>query len=183
MTEMRIVRNFLELVFTDLVEAWEPVMPVQFEYVDSEVNPQFANIVLPSEVVVVSSFHIDLEAGAGYMHITLPYAMIEPIRDLLDAGVQSDVSEQDGRWSAVLQEEIKSAVVNLNATLTHAELSLRDILNFKQGDVFPIDLPQTVIACVDEVPVFRGAVGASRGNIALKVVERIGYGEPASAGI
>ena len=183
LTEMRIVQKFLEVVFHDLEEAWEPVMPVKFEYVDSEVNPQFANIVTPSEVVVVSSFHIDLEAGAGYMHITLPYAMVEPIRDLLDAGIQSDVTERDDRWNEILQEEVKAAVVNLNATLTHAEVSLRDVLNFKAGDVFPIELPQTVVACVDEVPVFRGAVGASRGNVALKVVEHIRHSELMSPNI
>ena len=136
-TEMRIVRKFLDLVFHDLEEAWEPVLPVKFEYVGSEVNPQFANIVTPGEVVVVSSFHIDLEARSGYMHITLPYAMVEPIRDLLDEAIQSDVTEQDDRWANVLQEEIKMAVVNLNATLTHTQLSLREVLNFKPGDVFP----------------------------------------------
>ena len=180
-TEMRIVRNFLDVVFQDLEEAWEPVMPVKFEYVESEVNPQFANIVAPSEVVVVCSFHIDLDAGAGYMHITLPYTMVEPIRNLLDADLQSDSTAKDGHWADILQEEIKAALVNLDATLTHTELSLREVLNFKPGDIFPIDLPQTVIARVDKVPVFRGAVGASCGNVALKVVEPIRHGELATS--
>ncbi|MEX2482658.1 MAG: flagellar motor switch protein FliM [Gammaproteobacteria bacterium] len=172
-TEMRIVRRFLDILFADLAEAWEPVLPVQFDYVNSEVNPQFANIVTPSEVVVVSTFHIDLEAGSGYLHITLPYAMIEPIRELLDAGVQSDVTERDERWSQIMREEIKGAAVNLNATLTRARLTLGDVLNFKVGDIFPVELPQTVVAKVDDVPVFRGVYGTSRGRAALKVVETI----------
>ena len=176
-TEKRIIRKFVDIVFRDLVEAWEPIMPVEFEYVDSEVNPQFTNIVTSSEIVLVSNFHIDLEGGSGFMHIVLPYAMVEPIRDLLDSGAHNDVIEKDERWSEILCEEIKSAKVNLNATLTHAELTLGEVLNFKPGDIFPIELPQTVVACVDDIPVFRATYGAARGNVALKVVEPILHGE------
>ncbi|MEQ8663432.1 MAG: FliM/FliN family flagellar motor switch protein, partial [Gammaproteobacteria bacterium] len=180
---LRIVRRFLDIIFHDLAEAWEPVLPVEFNYLNSEVNPQFANIVTPSEVVVVSTFHIDLEAGSGYMHVTLPYAMIEPIRELLDAGVQSDVTEKDERWGHILREEIKSAPVRLNATLTQARVTLGDILNMQAGDIFPIDLPQLVTARIDDVPVFRGVYGASRGRAALKVVETIRHGELSAAKI
>jgi flagellar motor switch protein FliM len=177
LTEMRIVRRFLDIVFRDLEEAWEPVLPVKFEYVNSEVNPQFANIVTPSEVVVVSTFHIDLDAGSGYMHVTLPYSMVEPLRELLDAGVQSDVTEKDERWSQILREEVKTAKVKLNATLTRTELSVRDVLAFEPGMIVPVELPQTVVARVDDVPVFRATYGASRGRAALKVVESIRHAD------
>lgn len=176
-TEMRIVRRFLDIVFADLEDAWEPVLPVKFEYMHSEVNPQFANIVTPSEVVVVSTFHVDLEAGSGYMHVTLPYSMIEPLRDLLDAGVQSDVMEKDERWSQIMREEIKTAAVEVQATLTRKHMTLRDVLEFKPGSVFMVDLPQTVVARVQDVPVFRGVYGVSRGRAALKVVESIRHNE------
>jgi flagellar motor switch protein FliM len=182
-TEMRIVRRFLDLVFKDLQEAWEPVLPIRPEYVNSEVNPQFANIVTPSEVVVVSTFHIDLEAGSGYMHVTLPYAMLEPIRELLYAGMQGDAIEKDERWSNILREEIKTARVRLDATLARAELSLRDVLEFKPGSIFPIELPPTVVARVDDVPVFRGVYGASRGRAALKVVEPIRHADYSPQGV
>ena len=152
-------------------------MPVKFEYVNSEVNPQFANIVTPSEVVVVSTFHIDLESGSGYMHVTLPYSMIEPIRELLDAGVQSDVMEKDERWAVILKEEIKTAEVALNATLTRKRVSLRDVMDFKPGTVLPIDMPSTIVARVDDVPVFRGVYGAHQGKQALKVIETIRHSE------
>lgn len=177
MTEMRIVRKFVDVVFQDLQEAWELVMPVEFEYIDSEVNPQFANIVTPSEVVLVSSYHIDLEGGSGQLQIVLPYSMVEPIRELLATGGQNDATEKDERWSHILCEEVKTAEVTLDATLTRAKVSLRDVLTFAPGDVFPIELPQTVVARVDDVPVFRGTYGASRGNVALKVVEPIRHNE------
>jgi flagellar motor switch protein FliM len=80
----------LDLAFKDLMQAWKPVIDVNFDYQGSEVNPHFANIVSPTEVVVVNTFRIELEGGGGDLHVTMPYSMVEPIRDLLDAGVQSE---------------------------------------------------------------------------------------------
>ncbi|MBX9609879.1 MAG: flagellar motor switch protein FliM [Gammaproteobacteria bacterium] len=176
-TEMRIIRRFIDIMFADLESAWEPVLPVKFEYVNSEVNPQFANIVTPSEVVVVSTFHIDLDSGSGYVHVTLPYSMIEPIRELLDAGVQSDVMEKDERWAQILREEIQGAEVPISATLTRKRVSLREVMNFKAGSILPIELPASVVAKVEDVPVFRGVYGASQGKAALKVIEPIRHGD------
>src|SRR5699024_950120 len=105
-TERRVIQLLLKLVFEDYKEAWAPVMDVEFEYLDSEVNPTMANIVSPTEVVVVSSFRIELDGGGGDFHVTLPYGMLEPIRELLDAGVQSDKGENDLRWSKALRDEI-----------------------------------------------------------------------------
>ena len=96
-TERRIVQMLLKIIFEDYKEAWAPVMDVSFEYLDSEVNPAMANIVSPTEVVVISSFHIELDGGGGDFHIALPYSMLEPIRELLDAGVQSDTEDTDLR--------------------------------------------------------------------------------------
>lgn len=176
-TEMRIVSRLLEIVLADAQKAWEPVLPVTFEHVGTEVNPQFASIVAPSEVVVVSTFHIDLEAGSGDLQIVLPYLMLEPIRELLAAGIQSDAVEKDDRWSQTLHEDLKSAEVALSATLAHTGVSLGQVMKFKAGDIVPIELPQTVVARVEDVPVFRGVYGASRGRAALKVVEPIRHGE------
>ena len=104
-TELRVVQMLLEIAFEDLKKAWEPVLDVRFEYQGSEVNPQFANIVSPSEVVV-TTFNVDLESGGGDFYICLPYSMLEPIRELLDAGVQSDRGEKDERWEKAMREEI-----------------------------------------------------------------------------
>ncbi len=176
-TEMRIVRRLVDMCFLSLTEAWEPVLPLQFEYQGAEINPHFANIVSPSEVVVVSTFHIDLEGGAGYLHVTMPYSMVEPIRDLLDAGVQSDVAEKDARWSLMLQEEVKLAEVEITTTLATAELTMREVLAFQPGDVFGIEMYEALVACVDEIPVFRARYGVSRGNYALKVTEMLRHSD------
>ena len=103
LTEGRIVQMVLREAFADLTEAWSVCTPITIEYLNSEINPHFANIVSPSEIVVVTAFRIELEGGGGELHVTLPYAMIEPIRDLLDSGVQSDRMERDESWNRTLR--------------------------------------------------------------------------------
>ncbi len=172
-TEMLVIRSVLQHIFTDLKEAWAPFMDIEFEHVGSEVNPHFANIVTPSEVVVVSTIHVELDNGGGDIHLTMPYSMIEPLREQLDAGVQSDTTEHDQRWVDSLREEIKSAPVQIASTLTKTTISLRELNNLKVGDVIPVEIPDFVTAEIEGIPVFRGQYGVSRGNRALKVVEMI----------
>ncbi|MGE0081072.1 MAG: flagellar motor switch protein FliM [Thiohalomonadaceae bacterium] len=172
-TEQRVIQMLLNLAFNDLHEAWAPVMNIDFEFINSEVNPQFANIVSPTEVVVTSKFHIELEGGGGDLHITMPYSMLEPIREILDAGIQSDRTDTDDRWITALREEIKGAEVELESTLATVQLSLRDILNMKPGDVIPIDMPEQVTLRAEQVPVFRGTLGVSNDNLAIKIVEQV----------
>ena len=170
-TELRVVRILLDYAFIDLREAWKPVLSLEFEYVGSEVNPQFANIVSPSEVVVVTTFHVDLEAGGGDMHICLPYSMVEPIRELLDAGVQSDRGDRDERWELALKEEIMLANVELSSVLTETRISMRELAALKEGDIIPLEIPEMVEVLAAEVPIFRGRLGVSDGNYAVKVQE------------
>ncbi|SHI10458.1 flagellar motor switch protein FliM [Ferrimonas marina] len=172
-TERRIIQLLLKTVFEDYKEAWSPVMDVEFEYLDSEVNPAMANIVSPTEVVVVSSFHIELDGGGGDFHITLPYSMIEPIRELLDAGVQSDKQDTDLRWAKALQEEIMDVPVEFNATLFEQEIRLRDVMEMKTGDIIPIELPEHLLVKVEELPTFRGKLGRSGDHAAIQISERI----------
>jgi flagellar motor switch protein FliM len=97
-TEMRIIRRLLQVVFDEYQKAWEPIFELRFEYVRSEMNTQFANIATPTEVVVTTSFSIDLGAGSSDIHICMPYAMLEPIRNVIYSAVQADRSDADSRW-------------------------------------------------------------------------------------
>jgi len=159
--------------FTDLREAWAHIATIELEYLQSEINPHFANIVSPSEIVVITSFHIELDGGGGNLHVTMPYSMIEPLRDVLDAGVQSDRVEHDERWIQALREEIADAEVPITTVLGRASLNLEEVLNLKPGDVIPCDFEGKVTLLADSVPVFRGTFGISRGQQAVKVVERV----------
>lgn len=172
-TESRIIQMLIDRIFEDLREAWAPVIGLDFEYLSSEVNPQFANIVSPSEVVVVTEFHIELEGGGGKCYVTMPYAMLEPIRDLLSAGVQSDTSDVDERWAIALRKQLESAKVHISSTLIETEITLTDLMQLSPGDIIPIDLPKMVAAKVEGVPVFRANYGIHNGANALQMIEQI----------
>lgn len=170
-TEIRIVQLMLEQVFVDLTEAWAPVLKLELEYISSEVNPAMANIVSPSEVVVVSTFHIELDGGGGELHITLPYSMIEPVRELLDAGVQSDVDEKDDRWGKSLEQDVKEIDVNLSVNVANRKISLGEVLKFKAGDVIPIEMPEFVTVRANGVPTFKGKLGVSNERYSVQMEE------------
>jgi flagellar motor switch protein FliM len=168
-TELRVVQMVLNQIFVDLGEAWRNVYKLEFDHLRSEVNPSMANIVSPSEVVVVSSFHVELDGGGGDIHITQPYSMIEPIRELLDAGMQSDVDEHDERWGNALRDQIKFATVDFSCDLFEREISLRDVVDLEPGDVIPVEMPEKVVLKANGVPLFDTKVGMSNGNLALRV--------------
>jgi flagellar motor switch protein FliM len=171
-TELRVVEMVLQQAFLDLKEAWKTIYPVEFEFVNSEVNPSMANIVSPSEVVVVSTFHVELDGGGGDMHITLPYAMIEPIRETLDAGMQSDVDDIDERWVRSLREDVTGATVSLNCTVAEKDVTLRDIIDLAPGDVIPLELPEQLVLTANGVPILNARLGQSRGNLALQILDK-----------
>ncbi|WP_435274270.1 flagellar motor switch protein FliM [Psychrobium sp. nBUS_13] len=172
-TERRIIQLLLKIVFEDYMEAWAPVMDVEFEYLDSEVNPSMANIVSPTEVIVVCSFHIELDGGGGDFHIALPYSMLEPIRELLDAGVQSDKEDTDQRWSAALKDEIMDVEVELEVGLGEVDLTLRKIMEMKEGDIIPFEMPDELVVKAEELPSFRGKLGQVNDNYGLEVTSII----------
>lgn len=172
-TEGRVVHLLLSQIFTDMIEAWSPLMEIGFEYVGSEVNPTMANIVSPSEVVIVSTFHIELDGGGGNLHMTLPYSMIEPIREMLDAGVQSDVDDVDERWQQSLREDIMDAKVPVEGTLVDREMKLRDVVKLKEGDVIPVEMPDEFILRSNNVPLFKGKMGISNNNLGVKITENM----------
>lgn len=172
-TERRVIQLLIKLVFSDYKEAWSPVMGVEFEYLDSEVNPSMANIVSPTEVIVVSSFHIEVDGGGGDFHVVMPYSMVEPIRELLDAGVQSDKMETDVRWSSALKEEIMDVPVNFRVNLLEKDLSLRDLMDLRPGDVIPIEMPEHALMFIEELPTFRVKMGRSGEKLAVQVSQKI----------
>ncbi len=172
-TERRIIQLLLKVVFEDYKEAWSPVMGVEFEYLDSEVNPSMANIVSPTEVIVVSSFHIEVDGGGGDFHVVMPYSMVEPIRELLDAGVQSDKMETDVRWSSALREEIMDCPVNFRVNLLEKDISLRDLMELQPGDVIPIEMPEHATMFVEDLPTYRVKMGRAEEKLAIQISEEI----------
>jgi flagellar motor switch protein FliM len=180
-TEQRIIHMVLRNVFADLHEAWSHVAPIELEFVQSEINPHFANIVSPSEIVVITSFHIEVDGGGGNLHVTMPYSMIEPLREILDAGIASDRVEKDERWVLTLREEIEDAEVQISTRLGRCNISLATLLNLKPGDIVPCDFSGKVTVLAEDVPIFRGIYGNSHGQQAVKVEERVHRNNPPSS--
>lgn len=177
-TEQRIIHMLLKHIFADLKEAWSHVQRLDIEYLNSEINPHFANIVSPTEIVVVTSFHVELDGGGGDVHITMPYAMVEPLRELLDAGVASDRVEHDERWINALKEEIEDADVELTTMLGRAKLTMRQLMDMKAGDVLPCDFTGRATILAEDVPIFRGKFGVSNGQQAVQIEDRISRVRP-----
>jgi len=168
-TEQRIIQRMLAIVFEDLEKSWKPVHELKFEYVRSEINTQFANIATPNEVVVVTSFNIEFGNAGGELHICLPYAMLEPIRDLLYSSMQGDHMEVDKRWVRLLSRQVQSAEVEMTVNLGNARLTVQELLAMQIGDVIALEIPQPMIAEVDCVPVMECRCGVFNGQYALRV--------------
>ncbi len=176
-TEHRIIQKLLSVVFETYSKSWESVQKLEFEFQRSEVNPQFANIATPNEVVVVTTFEVEFNGVGGSVHICMPYAMIEPIRELLYSTMQGDHVIADKRWLHLLSKQIQSADIELTAVLGHAGATLEHVLKLRNGDIIPLDVPENVSVMVDGVPVMDCKYGVSNAHYALKV-ERMLAGDP-----
>ncbi len=175
-TEHRIIQRMLGIVFESYAKSWEPIYPIEFEFVRSEMNTQFANIATPNEVVVHITFSIELGQNSGEMHFCMPYSMIEPIKDQLTSSLQAENLEVDKRWLRLMRQQVQLAEVQLVADLGTARVNLRDIVNLKAGDVIPLDIPPTVEAKVDGVPVMECAYGKFNGQYTLRVERMLATG-------
>jgi flagellar motor switch protein FliM len=183
-TEHRIIQKLLEVLFQTYGKAWDPVYKLDFEFSRSEVNPQFANIATPNEVVVVTTFEVEFTGVGGSIHICMPYAMIEPIRELLYSTMQGDHVIADKRWLHMLSKQIQSAEIELTAVLGHARMDLDHVLKMHNGDIIPLEVEDNIQVLVDGVPVMECKYGASNGQYALRVEKMLATepGEPLTGG-
>src|SRR5690606_21089906 len=132
LTEQRIIQRLLEVVFEEYEKAWKAVHPIKFEFVRSEMNPQFASIATPAEIVVTTTFELDIGGNRGEFHICIPYTMLEPIREQLNSSLQGDHLEVDKSWIKSLAKRVQGAEVELIANLGKTNVTLHQILNMQK---------------------------------------------------
>ena len=168
-TEQRVIARLVEVIAAEYKKAWSGVYPIDLEYQRSEMQPQFATVAAPSEIVVSTSFTIEIGETSGTIHFCIPYATLEPIRDTLYSTVQGDSAEHDRRWVKLLTHQIQSAEVQLVAELATAPATVEQLLALKPGDFIELDLDPLVQAKVDGVPVFDCHYGTSNGKYAIKI--------------
>jgi flagellar motor switch protein FliM len=172
-TEQRIIQRILALMFESYGKAWAPVYPVEFEYLRSEMNTQFANIATPNEVVVAITFNIELGPNSGEMHFCVPYSMVEPIKDLLTSPLQGETLGGDKRWVKLMTQQIQAAEVEIVANLATRKMTVADLLELKEGDVIPINISDTIEGQIDNIPVMECRYGVFNGQYSLKVEKLI----------
>jgi len=173
-TEQRIIQRLLNLVFDSYGKSWQPVYPIEFEYLRAETNTQHANVATPNEVVVATAFEVNFGTAMGEMHICIPYSILEPIRDVLSSSLQGEALEVDKRWVGRLSKQVQAAEVTLLVNLAQAQVTLDQILNMRVGDVIPLDIPEFVTASVDGVPLMECRYGVSNGQYALRMEKMLG---------
>jgi flagellar motor switch protein FliM len=168
-TEQRVIRRLVDVITAAYKIAWQGIYPLELELQRSEMQPQFATIATPGEMVVATSFTLEIGETSGTIHFCLPYATLEPIRDVLYSTIQGDAGEPDQRWVTLMKQQIQSAEVELVAELAQAPATVEQLLSFKTGDFIELDLHQAIQAKVVGVPVFECHYGISNGKYALKV--------------
>lgn len=168
-TEQRIIVRLVDVVAGEFKKAWQGIYPLELEYQRSEMLAQFVNIATPSEIVVVTSFMLEIGESGGAIHFCIPYATLEPIRDVLYSTVQGDCSESDRRWVTLLQHQIQPAEVELVAELAKASVTVGQLMTFRPGDFIELDLPEVIQAKVSGVPLLDCHYGISNGRYSVKV--------------
>ena len=169
--ETNLVKRLLDLVLSEAEQAFQPLSPVKFISERIETNPRFASITRPANAAILIALAIDLEGRGGRVELLLPYATIEPIRELL---LQSYMGEKLGRdhiWEGHLASEIWQAKLDIDVVLHETELPVKKVLDLKVGDTLVFDVrgdPLVNLRCGDML-VTQGRIGRMGDNMAIEV--------------
>jgi flagellar motor switch protein FliM len=168
-TEQRVINRLVDVITTEYKKAWKGIYPIELEYQRSEMQPQFANIATPSEIVISTSFQLEIGDISGAIHFCFPYSTLEPIRDVLYSSTQGDSIEVDRRWVNVLTREIQAAEITLVAELARANATVAQLLAMKKGDFIELDREPSIQVTVDGVPVFECQYGTHNAKYAIRI--------------
>lgn len=169
------IKKAVVAVLKNIEASWAPIEPVKASLIRSEMNPQFTAIVLPTDLVIVTRFEIELEQSAGNLVVCYPYSMIEPMRNKLSSGVQTEAEEIDTNWRRMIREVILESEVELNIQLGRTEITGERLIYLQKGDVIQLDkdASEPLICSVDGFEKLTGYVGVQRGFQAFKVKDKI----------
>jgi flagellar motor switch protein FliM len=175
-TEQRIIQRMLHLAIDAYSESWRSIYPLEITYLRSEMQSKFANITnSPNEIVVNTSFNIDVGNLASSFQICIPFAMIEPLRDILSNPRNDGGQDPDNLWGRRMAGELRQSQIELVANLTTVPSRISQVLSLKVGDILPIELPETVLTSVDGIPVMECEYGSQNDRRALRVVQMIDH--------
>jgi flagellar motor switch protein FliM len=173
--ESIMIRKVVSACLKDLENSWKSIERVKTVYIRSEVNPQFAAIALPNDLVLVVKFEVELEKSRGMISLCLPYSMVEPIQGKLAAGYQSDALEIDHAYRACLKAIILNSGVECKVELGRTEITGERLVNLKIGDIIQLDqdADKSVLGLIEEIPKFKGYAGIQRGFQAFSIEKKL----------
>ena len=174
--ELSIVRKVVDLAISDLEIAWSSVEKIGCSFVRTEVNPQFVGIVPPTDVVIASTFDIELENATGTISMVIPYSTIEQIKQKLSTGFQVESDQTDKKlWTAIIKEQLMDTDVEVKVNLGETEIRLKDLMNLKVGDVIPLTQDSTgeLDIQIENVKKYKGYYGIHHGTVAMQVTRPI----------
>jgi len=171
--ENRVISKVVHSALADLKTVWQSIMDIDFVYVKSETNPQFAQVAVSTDVVVVIQLEVDMEFDSGTMMICIPYATVEPIKEKLQTGYQADKQEIDTVWAEKFARGLSTTDVSLTVELGRAVLKGNEVKNLKRGDVIPLnqDCGAGLNIYLEKVLKMKGNPGVYRGNMAVELTE------------
>jgi flagellar motor switch protein FliM len=173
--ETKIIEKITKMILVDLEEAWSRIKKLNMLFMRSEVDPRFATIATPNDMVIVNKFSVDLESASGTITLCTPLSTLEPIKECLKTGFQGDHIEIDQKCKQYLQKKIGELSVNLNCTLGTTTLQGRELLALKRGDVIELDqkVSDCIVLKVEGIPKFKGFPGACNNMKAMRITERM----------
>lgn len=174
-TEQRIIQRLVQVATAEYTKAWGSLFNFSFAHQRSEMHTQFANIASPSEIVIATTFNVEIGDAGGEVHFCFPYASLEPIRDLLYSSLQADGQEPDKRWVRQLTQQVQSAEVELCGELATTQMRLGDLIRLQVGDFVPLPLRDIIPVKVDGVPVMECSFGTVNGHIAVRIERLLKY--------
>ena len=168
-TEQRVITRLVKVITDEYRKAWKGIYPIDLLFQRSEMQPQFASIATPSEIVISTSFQLEIGEIAGAIHFCVPYATLEPIRDVLYSSTQGDSIEVDRRWVNVLKHEIQAVEITMVAELARTRTTVEQLLAMKVGDFIELDRTSHIQAAVDGVPLFHCQYGTHNAKYAIRI--------------
>jgi flagellar motor switch protein FliM len=174
--EIKIAKRIVMSAIDDLERAWGPVFPLKFNYSRTEINPQFVAVVPPSDVVISTSFDVELEKMSGSIKLVIPYSTLEPIKSKLSVGFQNEQLEVDHIWINRIKSQLLGTSVNMSVLLGHSWITLQDLMNLKKGDIMLLDrdADKPLDALIEGMHKFRVVPGVLKGAKAVKIIEVTG---------
>ncbi len=169
------IKKAVIAVLKNIETSWVPIEPVKTTLIRSEMNPQFTAIVLPTDLVIVTRFEVELEQAAGNLVVCYPYSMIEPMRNKLSSGVQAEIEEIDTNWRRMITEVILNSEVALKIQLGKTEITGEKLIYMQEGDVIQLDndASDPLDCFVGGLEKLTGYIGVQRGFQAFKISEKI----------